>query len=141
VALTDGIGLRGRLDRIDRDGESLAVIDYKTGGVPRGREVTDGEAVQLPSYAMLAPALEGGPCRRLAYLKMDARAVSERPSLGGDEVAALTAAVDRRLRRALGSIASGATLPAWGDPETCRYCEFAGICRRQAWAHEAEGTP
>ncbi|HYW03761.1 MAG TPA: PD-(D/E)XK nuclease family protein [Gammaproteobacteria bacterium] len=141
VALTDGIALRGRLDRIDRDGGDLTVIDYKTGSVPRSREVRDGEAVQLPSYAMLVPALAAGPCRRLVYLKMDARAVSDRPSLQDDEVEALTAAVDRRLRQALGSIAAGADLPAWGDPDTCARCEFAGVCRRQAWEQPLEDDP
>jgi ATP-dependent helicase/nuclease subunit B len=49
--------LRARVDRIDRlrDG-GLAIIDYKTGGVPNMREVRDGFAPQLPLEAAIAAA-------------------------------------------------------------------------------------
>jgi ATP-dependent helicase/nuclease subunit B len=49
--------LNARADRIERrpDGR-LAVLDYKTGIVPRGREVEAGHAPQLPLEAAMATA-------------------------------------------------------------------------------------
>jgi ATP-dependent helicase/nuclease subunit B len=35
---------------------------------------------------------------------------------------------------------AGAALPAWGDTDTCRYCDMDGLCRKQAW-QEAPGKP
>lgn len=58
-------------DRIDRlDGGGLAVIDYKTGSVPRGPEVALGYAPQLPIEAMIAEAggFEGIPAGKVMEL-------------------------------------------------------------------------
>jgi ATP-dependent helicase/nuclease subunit B len=33
----------------------------------------------------------------------------------------------------LDEITAGTPLPAWGDEDTCRYCEMDGLCRKQAW--------
>ena len=60
------VKLKGRIDRIDqRDGLS-AVIDYKTGRPPGSEDVLAGEAVQLPSYALMLPGTVG----RLDYLEI-----------------------------------------------------------------------
>ncbi len=53
-----GVRIHGRADRIDRlaDG-TLAVVDYKTGGPPKARQVIDGFALQLGLVGLIA---EGG---------------------------------------------------------------------------------
>ncbi|AKQ42150.1 helicase [Aurantiacibacter atlanticus] len=50
----DGIRIFGKADRIDRlaDG-SLAVVDYKTGSPPTGKQVQQGYALQLGTIALI----------------------------------------------------------------------------------------
>ena len=51
----DGVKVMGRADRIDRlaDG-SLAIVDYKTGGPPKKKQVTAGYALQLGLLGLIA---------------------------------------------------------------------------------------
>ena len=128
VELMPGRILKGRLDRIDSNAAGQVIIDYKTGGIPGQDEVDGGEAVQLPSYALLTDSLP----QRVEYLQVDDR-VSSRISLEGEALAELASGVRQRLVTVLNEIESGATLPAWGDMKTCAYCEMSGLCRKQAW--------
>jgi ATP-dependent helicase/nuclease subunit B len=50
-----GVTIRGKVDRIDRlaDGR-LAIVDYKTGGPPSGKEVEAGFAMQLGTLGLMA---------------------------------------------------------------------------------------
>lgn len=41
----------GQVDRIDTNGTTYAILDYKTGQHPSGSQIKDGKAVQLPLYA------------------------------------------------------------------------------------------
>ena len=126
--LAESWRLKGRLDRIDRNGENrCAVIDYKTGAVPDSDQVNSGEAVQLVSYAMLVEDVA-----QVEYLQLDKQLKSV-ARLDGQELASLRDAVRARLIELLRSIAQGTTLPAWGDPATCARCQMAGLCRRQTW--------
>lgn len=121
------IRLKGRLDRIDRNEEGCAVIDYKTGAAPGQQEVENGEAVQLPFYALLHDRV----CRT-EYLVLD----NNRPRaalLENDSLTALVSANADRLRTTDDEIRRGRSLPAWGDDRTCSYCHMSGICRRGLW--------
>lgn len=42
--------LSGQIDRIDKGGEKVAVLDYKSGSVPSGNDLSQGKVVQLPLY-------------------------------------------------------------------------------------------
>ncbi len=69
LALLNGVVVRGRADRIDRDGDGrLAVIDYKTGAPPTNAQVTSGFANQLGLIAAMAAAgnLQTRDARRVA---------------------------------------------------------------------------
>jgi len=131
VQLMTGRMLKGRLDRIDSNATGLAILDYKTGGIPRQAEVDSGEEVQLPSYALLTKSLP----QRVEYLQVD-KNISNRVCLEGEALAELAGNVKQRLVTVLTELESGAALPAWGDMKTCGYCEMSGLCRKQAWLDE-----
>lgn len=128
ITLLPGRTLKGRLDRIDDSAAGSAILDYKTGGVPKQAEVDSGEEVQLPSYAMLLDTLPA----RVEYLKVD-RKIKAGPRLEGPALEQLTHDSRARLVTVLTAIEQGSPLPAWGDARTCRYCEMDGLCRQQAW--------
>lgn len=129
------LGLRGRVDRVDRNGEAIGIIDYKTGGIAKVEDVFDGEAVQLPFYALLYDA----PVQRAAYLALGGeRGVHDRIRLEGEDLDALVEAQAARLRTVFAQLHAGAGLPAWGDEARCRWCEMAGLCRREARGEMAE---
>ncbi|MGB5178861.1 MAG: PD-(D/E)XK nuclease family protein [Gammaproteobacteria bacterium] len=132
VELMPGRMLKGRLDRIDSNASGLAILDYKTGGIPTQEQVDSGEEVQLPSYALLTESLP----QRVEYLQVDNR-ISNRISLEGEALAEIAGGVKQRLVTVLGEIEAGAALPAWGDMKTCTYCEMSGLCRQQAWLDDA----
>ncbi|MBU1192960.1 MAG: PD-(D/E)XK nuclease family protein [Gammaproteobacteria bacterium] len=121
--------LKGRLDRIDADGRAVAILDYKTGGIPAQADIDAGEAVQLPFYALLS----GEAAVQVDYLKLDGDRVQTKGGLSGDELFELRDAVGTRLAELQTAVAEGQPLPAWGDPDTCRYCPMDGLCRRAAW--------
>lgn len=136
AALGHGWRLRGRLDRVDLGAEGAGIIDYKTGMLPRGEAVAAGEAVQLPSYALLLEHVQ-----RVEYLQLDNGEVKTRAALEGEDLAALRAEVGQRLVDLLDRVEAGSPLPAGSDEQACRRCALGGVCRRQAWASEPQSTP
>ncbi len=124
-----GLALKGRIDRIDTMAAGRAVLDYKTGAVPRADAVQEGEAVQLPFYAMLL----AGDVSEVQYVAIERERVVTRDRLEGEQLEALRQANDERLRAVMADISAGVGLPAWGDAETCGYCRMRGICRRVMW--------
>ncbi|MEW6646234.1 MAG: PD-(D/E)XK nuclease family protein [Pseudomonadota bacterium] len=127
-----GLTLKGRLDRLDAGAAGGGVIDYKTGAVPKEDEVQEGEAVQLPFYALLSNTA----LSQVEYVALDSKGVAARATLQGDELAALRDANAERLRALFAELAAGQSLPAWGDSRTCRWCDMAGVCRRAACDEE-----
>ena len=130
--LHTGFNLKGRLDRIDKSGTRLAVVDYKTGNAPGQEEVEHGEAVQLAVYAALTDRVPS----RIEYLLLDHAPVKSGAMLEGDELVTLYQQNLERLENILNEMDSSAELPAWGDVKTCSYCSMDGICRKQAWLTE-----
>jgi ATP-dependent helicase/nuclease subunit B len=63
--------LRAKADRIERNGDGLVIIDYKTGVVPSGVDVAQGLAPQLPLEAAIAVAggFAGVPSTGVAALE------------------------------------------------------------------------
>lgn len=132
-----------RLDRVDNCATDLPnstpaqlVIDYKTGALPKLSEVLAGEAVQLPSYALLnnhttavqyLPLQPGQPITAHRTLRLD-----------GEDLQSLGGQVYERLQDNFQAIHNGAELPAHGDSKTCSYCDFAGICRQKVWRQRGD---
>lgn len=123
-----GLRLVGRADRLEtRADGAQVVVDYKTGRVPDEGEVQAGEAVQLLHYALLAPQTV-----RVEYLPVGPR--GKALALEAD-LPALREAARARLATLIESLRDGARLPAQGDEAACKYCDYAGLCRREDW-HE-----
>jgi len=130
--------LYGRIDRIDEAGEMQAIVDYKTGTLPKRDEVMQGEHVQLPFYALLNPA-----AREARLLGFEDNTVRDRLVVADQDLHTLVTQHAERLARLFDDIAHGAPLPAHGDPETCDRCDVATLCRRPLWrlAEETADAP
>ncbi len=118
------VRLHGRVDRIDRKGDALRVIDYKTRNLRalKNAAADPEENVQLPFYAWLAAA-------EAAFLPIDDENIAPIGLDGETDVEEISL----RLPRLLEAIAAGARLPANGADAVCQYCEARGLCRKGAW--------
>jgi ATP-dependent helicase/nuclease subunit B len=124
-----GWRLHGRLDRVDTSADGHAVLDYKTGATPSRKDILAGEAVQLPSYALLQDG-----ATRVEYLALRAREPVKGEGVITDAALAdLVAASRDRLSALHAGLRQAAPLPAWGDEATCARCEMIGLCRRPHW--------
>jgi ATP-dependent helicase/nuclease subunit B len=121
--------LRGTLDRVDRAGDRLAVLDYKTraAGSLRAQLKTMGEDVQLPVYALLAEGAVAEAC----YISLDKDEVKTVPLQA--DLDTLARDVAQRLTDIFAALHAGAALPAQGTDEACARCEMRGLCRRDYW--------
>jgi ATP-dependent helicase/nuclease subunit B len=134
TTLAEDIRLRGQLDRIDRHDTDLSIIDYKTGSVPKQDEVSSGEAVQLPVYALLAAAGLAMNVTEVLYLALkNDGSVSTGAQLDNTTLATLAQENATRLVQIVRAMESGQSLPAWGDNTTCGWCDMSLLCRRLAW--------
>jgi ATP-dependent helicase/nuclease subunit B len=110
---------------VDRNGEALALLDYKTQSRQTLKKKLDpnAEDVQLTAYAWLADAAEAG------FVMLDADKVD---NLDWDADLPTAAAMEgERLRNVLAGMAQGLPLPAQGTPQVCKWCEMRGLCRRE----------
>ena len=128
----DSLILRGRLDRLDEGEKVVAVIDYKTGQVARETDVLQGEAVQLPFYALLAES-DTRHVAQVEFLRMDEWKITSPVTLQGEALEQLRDAIRERLATLFTQMKAGFALPAWGDEKTCNRCTMEGVCRRQMW--------
>ena len=132
VNLNADIKIYGRLDRIDtnRQDSSQAIIDYKTGKCANQEDVDIGENIQLSTYALLDKTAS-----TVSYLSLDSsfQKVETKAFLSGDDLETNRKQNERRLSELFTQIQKQESLPAWGDDNVCRYCDFSGLCRKQEW--------
>ena len=129
---TGALAVSGRVDRVDRRGEELVVVDYKT-----GRSVlTDDDArgsLALALYALACAKTLRAPCARVELHHLPAQRVL-RFRHTEDSLA-------RHVRRAEAIaaevVAAKAALDAGGDADelfpprpsgACAWCDFARVC-------------
>lgn len=133
----DGIRFFGKPDRIDVAGDSVRIVDYKTGRVPKPlRDVLRGRRSQPPLYLLLAErffAARGDGPRRMSFVY--------RP-IGGDRMdEALTdvewrenrSSIIHTLKTQLDLIRAGefVILPdKSAERGYCRVCSVQTICRK-----------
>ena len=53
--------------------------------------------------------------------------------LSGDALDTISHQIGERLNVIINEMQKGKTLTAWGDEETCSYCNVNRLCRKQAW--------
>jgi len=147
-----GLELTLRIDRVDRVGDELVVIDYKTGKTQaaawRGARM---DAPQLPLYAVLHPdrptgvafAAAGGARAKYVGVSRDGGAIAgvvaaERFALTEDREKgfswpAIAAHWRAWLERLAADFAAGKSDvdPKLGS-ETCRLCHLGALCRVEA---------
>jgi len=132
----DEIGLRLRVDRMDRIGEALVVIDYKTGRIGSGLNQDRLIDPQLPLYALCNEAVEG-------VLYAEVR--EDRPRLKGISAldiggAALTPPVggsweeqrkrwQDQVQTLTGEIREGWAAVSPYDDRACQTCHLKSFCR------------
>jgi ATP-dependent helicase/nuclease subunit B len=122
--------LYGRLDRIDRRGSELAVLDYKTESAQSLREKlnSSGEDVQLSAYALLT----GDRVSESAFVSLEEK--QEPRTLAVDSLR--TEEEAHRLLAIFDGLHQGAKLPAQGIEKVCMRCDMRGLCRRDYWPDE-----
>ena len=126
------IDIHGRLDRLDKNESGLSIIDYKTGSSAKLSEIENGEAVQLPFYALLAEAELKQHVSQVSYLSLD-KTVKFGAQLAGDALETISHQIGQRLAMIIEEMRDGKELTAWGDEATCQYCNINRLCRKQAW--------
>ena len=147
VTITTSVGpvtLTGRADRLDRHAhdKALAIIDYKTGGVPSAQEVRQGIAPQLALEAMIAAAgqFENVPEQipgELAYWQLTGgREPGKIASYQAAEVEALTTHAEAGVVALLHAFASAERpyLPVPRPSLAPRYDDYAHLARYDEWA-------
>jgi len=146
AVLPGNIHITGRIDRIDKDGNVLVIIDYKTGNIPSDNDIQNGEAVQLPFYLLLLLATPSGEFGNLLNqptdqvhgmyvdLDNDKRLVKSKSFMRHDQLYQLAHSNQNRLQNILDQLRQGVRAPAWGDDATCKRCQMEGLCRKQAWS-------
>ncbi|NIP82590.1 MAG: hypothetical protein GWM90_26575 [Gemmatimonadetes bacterium] len=131
------VRLRGAIDRVDRVGDVLTVVDYKTGthGRFERRHGTfhGGRRLQNAVYAAVAESLLGRAVARMEYHFPTRRGQNEVVGFRRDELRRGLGLIDRLLD----AVALGRFLPT-EDGDDCRFCDYAPICRHSVdgWTGE-----
>ncbi len=130
--LDTSLKIYGRLDRIDKNKEdnTHAIIDYKTGRTACQEDVDIGENVQLSTYALL-----DDDASEVSYLSVDSsyQKVETKSFLANNGLQENRDLNKQRLIGLFKQIKENAPLPAWGDDTVCGYCNFSGLCRKDEW--------
>ncbi|OPX59369.1 MAG: ATP-dependent helicase/deoxyribonuclease subunit B [Methanomassiliicoccales archaeon PtaB.Bin134] len=144
----DKILLRGKVDRVDTDGDDFLIIDYKTGSIPSFTSINRGYNMQLPLYLMACEQLlhkepAGGAYYQLKnddkfgmHLRLGSQ--KRRDELGGsstvykDGLRNGLAVCRRNVKEVLEGISSAAFHPVDStESERCSpHCLFSRICRK-----------
>ena len=141
VAVAGGtIALRGAVDRVDRGRSGLVVVDYKTGGAtrysPDKKVFHGGRRLQHILYTLAVEQLRGEAVESMVYLFPGRKGRNDRKVFtrkemepGGEMVGAL-----------LDLVRNGQFLPS-EDPDDCRFCDYAAVCRVQEDGRKLNSPP
>jgi len=138
-----GFLLRGSVDRIDGGDAGLAVIDYKSGEVPKGADLLPDRHLQIGLYAAVATRLLGRPVVAGLYRSLKSGAsrgfwlkdAVAPDGLTSTDAVAEPADVDRLIsasvdlaRDAADGIRAGEIPARPASAKACTYCPAAGFC-------------
>lgn len=132
AAKTAVIAFSGRADRIDRRGDEMVIVDYKTGRFGLTQDDARGSSA-LALYAFAAARVFRRACRtvELHHLPTGTVAAHQHTDASLDRAVTRAEAVARDIQAAERSVADGAdrdeAFPT--NPGTlCSYCDFRRIC-------------
>ena len=54
----------------------------------------------------------------------------------GEDLRILGHDIRESLQTVINMARSGKSLPAWGDAQTCSFCDFIGLCRKKVWGDD-----
>ncbi|PZP84977.1 MAG: hypothetical protein DI582_07265 [Azospirillum brasilense] len=134
LAADTALQLHGRMDRLEQAGDSITVVDYKTGKAPTLAEMQDGRAVQLLAYAWLLGE-QGTPPSALEYWGLPSgKRAGQIVQLPWD--AAMQETLITPLKHAMAQLMDPATpLLARPHAQAERFeNDFDGISRYDEWA-------
>jgi ATP-dependent helicase/nuclease subunit B len=140
-----GVRLKGVADRIDRTGNALAIVDYKSGTPPSPKAVEAGFSMQLGLLGLIAerggfPGISGKP-DRFEYLALnkDKGQFGYRKSPVGGKTTALTtdnfvdASAGKFTEAAENWLTGAAPFTAKLHPEFAPYTEYDQLMRLAEW--------
>ncbi|WP_036486144.1 PD-(D/E)XK nuclease family protein [Myxosarcina sp. GI1] len=120
--------IQGKVDRIDRTAEGLAVIDYKTSSTkPVGVKDKTGKAnldLQLALYAEAIAKVYPEASVTATYYSLTKRQAFKRPKTDSKELAAFAERVKSHLDRGYYPVDPDV------DNKACNYCAFDLVCRK-----------
>jgi ATP-dependent helicase/nuclease subunit B len=148
ITLQKDFKLKGRADRVDQmpDG-TLAIIDYKTGGVPKQKEVNAGLEPQLALLALIAS--EGGfkdipaaTAAELAYWQLSGGRTAGKTQLVKGSIDTLMQHARQGLENLITQFANANTpYEAVPKPNLAPdYDDYAHLARLAEWGRTAEGA-
>ncbi|MEV5559624.1 PD-(D/E)XK nuclease family protein [Nonomuraea wenchangensis] len=123
---TKVIALSGRIDRLDRRGDELVVVDYKTGRRPLTQDDARG-SLALAAYAVAASSMLRTPCHEVELHHLPTGEIVQwrhtdeslaRHLRRAEELASEAAEADERYRAAVAAPAKGRTVPRGQTPRT-----------------------
>lgn len=131
-----GVTLHGRIDRLEEGKGGRVVVDYKTGTAPTTREIADGKALQLLTYAMLIDAADAveywqlprlGEAGEITAAKLEKTGETvEKPSVNLNEIRAKLAKNLEKIR--------DPSIPFLATPDERFGSDYDGISRYDEWA-------
>jgi len=136
IALEQGVNFRlaghrfyGKIDRLDKQGPGLRIVDYKTGQPKSGGRLSPEDKQQLLLYQLAARQTYSQPIVNLRFYYLDDN--SEADFLGTDEaLAAAEKSFLGKIKKIEAACATNDFSPHPGP--LCRYCDFFHICEHRA---------
>ena len=129
---TDALALSGRVDRLDRRGDELVVVDYKTGRTPAADDDARG-SLTLGLYALAAARTLRGRCTRVELHHLPTGRVVAHDHSDASLAAHLARAesLADQATSATEDVAAGTDADLAFPPRTsstCGWCDFLRVC-------------
>ncbi len=134
LANGEAMTLFGRIDRLERHGERLTIIDHKTGEAPSENEILSGKAPQLLAYALLMQG-EGAPAVEYwALPKRGEEGEITHVEPGAEGLLALEESLNAAFTQFLAGETPLLATPYEEKGNPNRHSDYDGISRYDEWA-------
>jgi ATP-dependent helicase/nuclease subunit B len=126
------VRLTGIPDRIDILDKKYYIIDYKTGRLPKNKEIEIGEdfnAFQLPMYALIFSRGNFDFIGGMLYYRIEEKSCTRDIVEGRDVKTYLSDFQEKILVPTIKEIVDpGVPFSQADDPESCKYCAYRQVC-------------